>query len=123
MERALIVHGVWLDLILDGKKPWEMRSTKTSVRGTVGLIQSGTGLIMGKVDLVDCLGSIGLSEYSKYIEYHRIPKGLPGIREKYKYPWVFENPVRFTQPVSYNHPKGAVIWVKLSGDHICEELT
>ena len=48
MDRALIVRQPWIDLILSGEKTWEMRSRPTNVRGRIGLIEQGTGLIVGE---------------------------------------------------------------------------
>jgi hypothetical protein len=113
IDRALIIRDIWLDLILDGSKIWEMRSAKTKIRGKVGLIKAGSGLIVGEVEIVDSLDALPLDEYSQHIMKHKIPKGLPGVREKWKYPWVLKNAIRYKNPIPYNHPKGAVIWVKL----------
>jgi len=78
------------------------------------LIIAGSGLIVGEVDLIDSLDAIALDEYSKYISKHRIPKGLPGIREKYCYPWVLQNAIWYQDPIPYQHPRGAVTWVKFN---------
>ena len=113
-DRALIVHDIWLDMILSGKKVWEMRSRKTNIRGRIGLIEAGSGLIKGDVDLIDCLNPLLLDDYSKHIDKHWIPKGLPGMREKYCFPWVLNNVNRYDEPIPYTHPKGAVIWVRFN---------
>jgi hypothetical protein len=54
IEKALIVADPWISLILDGKKDWEMRSRKTAIRGNIGLIRKGSGLVCGVVKLVGC---------------------------------------------------------------------
>ena len=48
MEKGLIIQKVWLDKIFDEGKTWEMRSTKTKVAGKIGLIEAGSGLIVGE---------------------------------------------------------------------------
>lgn len=53
-DRALIVRQPWIDLILSGKKTWEMRGAKINVRGRIGLIEQGTGLIFGETKLTFC---------------------------------------------------------------------
>ena len=113
MERALIIHKYWIDLILRGHKTLEMRSRRTNIRGSIGLIEAGTGLIKGKCDLVDSLGPISPELRSDYFSWLRIPDGPAGLADKYCYPWVLKNAVRFDDPIPYDHPKGAVIWVKL----------
>ena len=32
---------------------------------------------------------------------------------KDRYEWVYSNPIKFEKPISYIHPRGAQIWVKL----------
>mgnify|MGYP003341256152 FL=1 len=54
MERGLIIRQSWLKKIFNDGKIWEMRSTKTDIRGKIGLIESGSGLIVGEANLVDC---------------------------------------------------------------------
>ncbi len=110
MERALIIRKRWLDKILDGGKVWEMRSTKTNVRGKIGLIESGTGLIMGEASLVDCLGPIDCSDAGLSEDKHHVLDHY--LLEKWKFPWVLAGAKRYNEPIPYRHPKGAVIWVK-----------
>lgn len=54
MEKGLIIKKEWLDKIFDEGKVWEMRSTKTNVRGKIGLIESGTGTVVGEAELLMC---------------------------------------------------------------------
>ena len=37
--KALIVKKPWIDYILDGIKTWEIRGSKTNIRGKIELIQ------------------------------------------------------------------------------------
>jgi hypothetical protein len=39
---GLVIDKPWIDLILDGKKTWEMRSTLTKKRGKIALIRKGS---------------------------------------------------------------------------------
>ena len=57
--RALVRRRPWIDKILEGEKIWEIRGSRTSVRGQVGLIASRSGTVVGICDLVDCLGPLG----------------------------------------------------------------
>lgn len=36
------------------------------------------------------------------------------LLDKWKYLWVQEKVKRYDEPIPYDHPKGVVIWVKLS---------
>jgi len=114
-DRALIVQKHWCGLILDNVKTWEMRSARTTHRGLFGLIESGSGLIIGKANLCDCLGAIPKEKYSEYSHMHRIYSDIDRAAN-WKFPWVIDNAVRFDEPVPYRHPRGAVIWVKLTDE-------
>jgi hypothetical protein len=52
-------------MILDGEKTWEIRGSRTSVRGQVALIASGSGTVVGVCDLVDCIGPLTAEEFRK----------------------------------------------------------
>lgn len=112
IKRALIVDGYWLSLILKGVKPWEMRTAGTNIRERVGLIEKGSGLIYGETDIVDSLPPLSPREYFKHIDKHRITKG-DDVAHKWRFPWVLENTVKYDVPVPYEHPQGAVIWVRV----------
>ncbi len=107
-ERSLIIKKEWLDLILAGKKPWEMRSTKTNIRGWINLIESGSGLIIAETNLVDCLPPI--NKHKDLFKFHRVED--LSLLEKWCYPWVLKDAKRYDKPIPYDHPQGAVIWVK-----------
>lgn len=112
-ERALIVDEPWLELILAGDKDWEMRSRRTSVRGTVGLIRKGSGLVVGSVEIIDSLPACSLEDMLAYQARHRIPAGRLHELASWRHPWVMRNPLRWAKPVPYRHPQGAVVWVRL----------
>lgn len=111
MERALIMHKSWLSLIFDGFKDWEMRSANTNVRGEIGLIEKGSGLVLGKANLVDSF-AVPRRDYFKHTNRHRITR-RDDIAHKYSWAWQLANVERFEKPIPYDHPQGAVIWVKL----------
>jgi hypothetical protein len=54
--RGLIIMEPWAERILIGKKTWEIRGSKTHIRGKIDIIQSGTGHDYGTANLVDCIG-------------------------------------------------------------------
>lgn len=57
-----------------------------------------------------------MAEMLDNIEKHQIPEHMiqSGEVEKWRFPWVLEDPVSFIDPVPYEHPSGAVIWVQLA---------
>ena len=61
-SKSLIVQAPWVNLILLGVKVWELRSTPCQFRGRFGLIESGTGMIVGAATMVGyprVLGALG----------------------------------------------------------------
>lgn len=109
--KGLIIKSPYIELILEGKKKWEIRGKNTRVRGKIALIKSGSKKIYGEVDLTDCI-ELSLEDYNKYcVEFYgRKENSLPYRKT---YAWVVENPRTYDFPIGYKHPKGAVIWVNL----------
>lgn len=114
--KALVIRSPWIDLILDGKKTWEMRSRGTSIRGTIGLIKAGTGLVLGTADLVDSLPELSAAEMRRTTGLHAIPAAQidDAVSDRWTTPWVLANVRRYEEPMAYKHPSGAVTWVNLS---------
>lgn len=112
--KGLIIKSPYIELILEGKKTWEIRGSKTSIRGTIALIKSGSKKVFGEVDLVDCI-EIDLNMYNKYcLElYGKEEEKLP---YKKTYAWVVKNPRVYDVAKDYIHPLGAVIWVNLDNN-------
>ncbi|MCL5117031.1 MAG: hypothetical protein M1272_07775 [Firmicutes bacterium] len=114
--KGLIIKEPWIDHILDDEKAWEIRGRGTKIRGTIALIKSGTGLVLGLVDVVDSLELTPDAFYQAEAQ-HRIPnpatRPLPYPRI---YAWVLAHPKRLLVPQPYVHPQGAIIWVNLPED-------
>lgn len=108
---ALIIKKPWIDLILDGKKIWEVRGSNTKIRGKIALIESGSGKVVGECEILD---SISLDErtYKENIDKHLI-ENIIQMPYKKTYAWCIEKPQRYKEPKTYRHPKGAIIWVKI----------
>lgn len=111
ITRGLIIKKQWLDLILSGRKTWEMRSTKTKVHGTIALIEQGSGLIVGRVELVDSPSDLTPSYVLNNHKKHLV--GNQALLNKWRYPWVLDKAIRYDKPTPYKHPRGAVVRVKL----------
>jgi hypothetical protein len=110
---GLIIKKHWIDLIFSGEKTWEIRGKNAKARGKIALIQSGSGLIMGTCNVLNSI-ELTREQYQASEHYHQIPL-KEGFEMPYErtYAWVIENAIRFETPVTYVHPQGAVIWVKL----------
>jgi hypothetical protein len=117
INRALIIKKEHLDNIFDNGKIWEMRTTMTKIRGEIGLIESGSGLIVGTCRIFDCvdLSSYPADELQVYgNQFHRVKDAR--ALEKWNKAWIIIDAKRFDTPRPYKHPQGAVIWVKLDVD-------
>lgn len=112
--RALLIRRPWIDMILDGQKTWEIRGARTSVRGQIGLIASRSGTVIGVCDLVQCVGPLTAAEFrsnAKKAGMRPSEATLGYYRETFA--WVMTKPHYLKRPVPYQHPPGAVIWVRL----------
>lgn len=114
--KGLLVKQPWIGKILRGEKTWELRGSRTTIRGTIALIQSGTGAVLGTCELVAVEGPLSLTELRRTTSRHRVPVAhfKDGLPYRKTYAWVFRAARRLPRPVLYNHPSGAVIWVNLN---------
>lgn len=112
ISRGLVVRAPWSFDIVDGIKPWEMRSRRTNFRGRFGIINGGSGLVIGVATLVDCLDPLPEENYFDFYDKHRIDHNCVNAI-KWKYPWVLEDCERFQEPIKYIHKPGAVVWINL----------
>lgn len=106
---GLIVKGHWLDKIFYDKKIWEIRSNNTTKRGQIALIKSGTKHIYGTVYLDDSF-EIDYPTIAITKKKHKVDD-LSIITYQKPHIWVLRDPKIFTNPIPYDHPQGAVIWV------------
>jgi hypothetical protein len=112
--RALLIRRPWIDMILDGKKTWEIRGSQTSVRGRIGLIASRSGTVVGLCDLVDCVGPLTVNQFRRNANRAGMkPSEATVGYYRQTYAWVLKNARRLERPVPYKHPPGAIIWVKV----------
>lgn len=118
ITRALVIDEPWIGLILEGRKTWEMRSKPTSIRGPFGLIRKGSGRIVGTASLVGCGASLDAAGLCAAADRHGMPEGQiqDATRNRWTVPWQLEDVRAFRAPVRYQHPSGAVTWVKLTTD-------
>ena len=109
-KQALVVKKKWLDLILVGRKTWEIRGTSTAKRGWIHFAESQAGgKLMGRARLVKCL-RISKKSFMRHYKQHCVPS-LSMVPYDTPYAWVLEDVERFKSPFDYEHKQGAVIWV------------
>ena len=112
VKRVLMVKQPWLDLILAKSKTWEIRGSHTLRRGKIHLGLSGAGgRILGHCSITESF-EIPSHSLKRTYDKHRI-KDLSVITYERPYAWVLSEAQRYEKPLSFAHPQGAVVWVKL----------
>jgi hypothetical protein len=111
--KALTIKEPWISLILSGKKTWELRSRDTRVRGRIALIRKGSGTVVGVADLTATLPNLSRSDLKTNVAKHQVPQREIGLDFRWNVAWVLEGARPLREPVPYQHPPGAVIWVNL----------
>jgi hypothetical protein len=122
MKSGLVIRPRWIELILQGKKTWEMRSQPTRIRGPIGLIRQGSGLVVGTARLSDCRPALTRDDYMRYGEKHAVPESMLDevLANRWVFPWVLSDVYRLPKPVPYDHKSGAVIFVTLGTSVVAE---
>lgn len=114
VSRGLIIDQPWIGKILRGEKTWEMRSTRTSIRGPVALIEKGSGTVVGVASILDSLGPLSLQDISENLKAHRVgPEIYTQSDYKWNHAWALGEVIPLSHPIKYRHKSGAVIWVEL----------
>merc|ERR1712066_1216612 len=108
---ALVVKKKWLDLILSGKKTWEIRGTSTKNRRVVRLAQSGSGHLVGEIKITNCL-RVSAEDLVRNVDKHCIAD-LGIVKYRHIFAWVLACPKRYDEPMPYHHPVGAIMWINL----------
>lgn len=113
--KGLLIKERWLNLILSGEKTWEIRGKTTMVRGRIGLIQSGSGMVYGVCEVVDVQGPLSIEDMQANCHRHCIARNdIPSVVHYDRtYAWILQGARRLRVPVRYDHPNGAVVWVNL----------
>lgn len=113
LERGLIIKKPWITRILSNGKKWEMRSKMTNIRGRIGLIEAGSSLVVGEANITGC-GNKPISQLERILTAHLHQVPDLDLLDKWCYPWFLEDVKKYEKPIPYNHPQGAITWVRLS---------
>jgi len=114
--KGLLIKSPWIDLILSGKKTWEIRGKNTQNRDTIALIKSGTKTIVGIARITDVKGPFtSIKDFSLHSDKHLTPNEEieDGLPYEETYAWVLSDVTPLYEPVPYEHPMGSIIWVNL----------
>lgn len=113
--KALIIKPEPMRDILDGVKSWEIRQGRCNIRGLIGLIESGSGAVVGVAELVDCIGP--LTRPIRMANARKMGMSVSEAAERWPkntYAWVLKKRQRLAEQVKYKHPNGITRWVPLS---------
>lgn len=113
--KGLVIRQPWIGMILRGEKTWEMRSQPCHHRGSIALIEKGTGTVVAIARMVDDLPALSEIEMRATIGQHGIPEAqiADAVQKGWTRPWVLSEVVRLPAPVPYNHTSGGS-WVNLT---------
>lgn len=113
--RALVIKPEPMKLILDGPKSWEIRHGRCLIEELIGLIESGSGTVVGVAQLTGCIGPLTRDLRIRNARKMGVSVEEAGERwPKDSYAWVLKKRRRLNKPVRYKHPNGTVRWVPLS---------
>lgn len=115
ISKALVIREPWIGHILAGRKSWEMRGKKIKIRGRIGLVRKGSGMVVGTANLVGVEGPFDRTQMLATIDKHRISaeKIENGEVDRWPFAWKLADVRRLPSPVPYVHRRGAVTWVTL----------
>jgi predicted transcriptional regulator len=111
--KGLIVREPFASLIVDGEKVWEIRKSRTRIRGEILIISNGKAI--GRAELVDVLGPFTAEELAEHEDKHR---ASPDFLREYSngkplYAWVLKNAKRFEKPKEVEMARGVQIWANV----------
>lgn len=112
---GLIIKNKWIEKILSGEKRMEIRGSKTGkISVPVYILESGTSRIRGKMVIYKCVLISDAETWDKFRKWHQVSISYEELLKIYKHPygWCLENVESCPEGLYYEHPKGAVIWVK-----------
>ncbi len=114
--KALLIKSPHIEKILSGKKTWEIRGSRTHLKGKIALIQSGTGLIVGTAELIGCEGPLKKDDFAKNYKKLGVSRSIAFSGSSYDRPhaWILKNAKKLRRPIPYKHPVGAIIWIDLT---------
>jgi len=110
-KKGLIVREPYASLIVEGKKVWEIRKTRTKIRGEILIISNGKAI--GKAELVDVLGPFTPEELAEHEDKHCASVSFEYSNGKPLYAWVLRNAEKFDRPKEVEMAKGVQIWANV----------
>ena len=112
---GLIIKEKWNNKIFYWNKTLEIRGSQTKKLGQpIYILESGTGKVRGKCCISHCIFIDSEETWEKLKPAHCVEISYEELLKIYKkpYAWVLENVETMPDGLYYEHPRGAVIWVK-----------
>lgn len=105
--------GEWASMIVDGTKSIEVRSNACRRLERVAIIEAGTNLILGTVEITGNICFDTSMEWERQKLAHRVNVPLKDLDYAKPFGWLLHNPIKFKTPIPCKNRKlGQVIWVK-----------
>lgn len=127
-KSALLMKPYWADQIIHHGKNIELRSFCIVKKGRIALACGG--LLVGEVTIKNCflllqqdpdgqMRQLGTTAFTDLKSQHRVEDSdveTLQVLSKYKkvWAWELEDPIAYTPPQGYFHPRGAIRWVDLT---------
>ena len=114
---GLVVKDPFATMIVKGEKTWEVRTKRTMMRTRIGIVKSGSKTVIGEVSILDCI-ELTDQMLDNGFAHHKIQDidqvfNHTGNRDIQYYAWVLEKAQQYHRPMPYQHPPGAITWVRL----------
>src|SRR5688572_10979565 len=116
IKSGLLIKSPWIDKILAGEKTWEIRDKRSNKHERIGLIQSGSGTIVGTC----CVGPLSADQFKKNFDKHRVTPGelVAFYGNKSIYAYVLSDVRKLGKRIPYTHKPGAVQFVRLTSENV-----
>ena len=106
--RCLKLDDEWVNLILEGKKVWEIRTKDTKIRERIGLCNIKTKRVVGYATLTDSV-KMSVAELLKHNDKHQANDFLKeyGKNREFLYAWVLKDVEKEPNPKFYAPSRGS----------------
>lgn len=92
---ALVIDRDSADLLIAGRKTWEVRPDSTAVRGAIAIAAGET--VVARCELVDCIGPLTRQDLVDHAAGAHLPAHEP--LPVGSYAWILERPRRLVEPL------------------------
>jgi len=111
--RCLKMNDKWVNLVLSGKKTWEIRTQNTNIRERIALGNTKTKCYVGYATLSDSV-EMTVAELLKYNDKHQANDFLKQYAKNREtlFAWILKDVVVEPNPKAYSYSTGS--WCRTS---------